>query len=154
MRWMIQRSWIAFGRVLAGRSDGKYGESAISPRAEVLTRPVVPIPRGPRIPRGGDRLSISFRGARWCDVANAPFDRSLNDSGAGGMRSIVIDEGFGSLDEIGQDQMVEELTALALHMDKVIVVSHLEAFRDREHFPFRLQVEKVGNSSVLRRQIA
>lgn len=72
-------------------------------------------------------------------------------AGAGGMRSIVIDEGFGSLDEVGQRQMVEELKALAQHMDKVIVVSHLDIFRDREHFPFQLHIEKAGDTSIVRR---
>jgi exonuclease SbcC len=71
-------------------------------------------------------------------------------AGAGGMRSVVIDEGFGSLDEIGQQEMVEELKNLANHMDKVIVVSHLEAFRDRDNFPYQLHVDKTGGTSLIR----
>jgi DNA repair exonuclease SbcCD ATPase subunit len=71
-------------------------------------------------------------------------------AGAGGMRSIMIDEGFGGLDEAGQRQMVEELKNLAHHMDKVIVVSHLDVFRDPDHFPHRVVVEKRGNASVIR----
>ena len=70
-------------------------------------------------------------------------------AGAGGMRSIVIDEGFGSLDEAGQEQIVEELKNLASHMDKVIVVSHLEAFRDRDNFPHQIHVRKAGNASLI-----
>jgi DNA repair exonuclease SbcCD ATPase subunit len=71
-------------------------------------------------------------------------------AGAGGMRSIVIDEGFGSLDETGQQQMVDELKTLEQHMDKVIVVSHLDVFRDRDHFPYQLHVDKRADVSVLR----
>lgn len=72
-------------------------------------------------------------------------------AGAGGMRSIVIDEGFGSLDVAGQQTMVDELKNLATHMDKVIVVSHLDVFRDPTDFPDRLVVETAGTGSTIRR---
>lgn len=72
-------------------------------------------------------------------------------AGAGGMRSIVIDEGFGSLDEAGVQFMIAELKQLATHMDKVIVVSHLDAFRDRDNFPDQIVVETAGTSSRIRR---
>ena len=71
-------------------------------------------------------------------------------AGAGGMRSIVIDEGFGSLDRDGQRQMVDELRQLAQHMDKVIVVSHLDAFTDRDNFPDQILVETSGDGSRIR----
>ena len=72
-------------------------------------------------------------------------------AGAGGMRSIVIDEGFASLDQAGQQLMVEELQQLATHMDKVIVVSHLEAFTDRNNFPDRIMIETDGTGSHIRK---
>jgi exonuclease SbcC len=73
-------------------------------------------------------------------------------AGAGGMRSIVIDEGFGSLDTGSQRQMVDELQQLAQHMDKVIVVSHLDVFSDPVYFPDRLIVERTseGGSTIRR----
>jgi DNA repair exonuclease SbcCD ATPase subunit len=72
-------------------------------------------------------------------------------AGAGGMRSIVIDEGFASLDQAGQRQMVEELKDLSTHMDKVIVVSHLETFTDQANFPDRIMVETHGTGSHIRK---
>lgn len=72
-------------------------------------------------------------------------------AGAGGMRSIVIDEGFASLDQASQQLMVEELKQLAEHMDKVIVVSHLEAFTNRDNFPDQILVEAVGTGSKITR---
>jgi DNA repair exonuclease SbcCD ATPase subunit len=72
-------------------------------------------------------------------------------AGAGGMRSIVIDEGFASLDQASQQMMVDELKDLATHMDKVIVVSHLEAFTNRDNFPDQILVEAVGNGSRITR---
>jgi exonuclease SbcC len=82
-----------------------------------------------------------------CAVAIA---MGIGQYAGGRMRSIVIDEGFGSLDEIGQEQMVDELKNLSDNMDKVIVVSHLDLFRDRDHFPYQLHVEKAGTASHLR----
>jgi len=73
-------------------------------------------------------------------------------AGAGGMRSIVIDEGFGSLDASGQTLMVEELKNLSMHMDKVIVVSHLEAFADRSNFPDQILVTREGEGSRIERK--
>jgi DNA repair exonuclease SbcCD ATPase subunit len=72
-------------------------------------------------------------------------------AGAGGMRSIVIDEGFASLDQVSQQMMVDELKDLATHMDKVIVVSHLEAFTNRDNFPDQILVEAAGNGSRITR---
>jgi len=76
-------------------------------------------------------------------------------AGAGGMRSIVIDEGFASLDADSQRLMVQELKELAMVMDRVIVVSHLEAFTDPESFPDRLVVQPLADgSSTIRRESA
>jgi DNA repair exonuclease SbcCD ATPase subunit len=96
-----------------------------------------------RTPRSAKALSGSqkFR----CAVAVACGIGQY--AGAGGMRSIVIDEGFGSLDESGQELMIGELKDLAQHMDKVIVVSHLDAFKDRTNFPDQIRVEAVGQTS-------
>ena len=46
--------------------------------------------------------------------------------------------------------MVEELRQLATHMDKVIVVSHLDAFTDRDNFPDQILVETAGDGSRIR----
>lgn len=73
-------------------------------------------------------------------------------AGAGGMRSIVIDEGFGSLDSAGQETMVDELKNLATHMERVIVVSHLEMFTNPDNFPEQIVVETAGATSRIRRR--
>jgi exonuclease SbcC len=72
-------------------------------------------------------------------------------AGAGGMRSIVIDEGFGSLDRDGQQAIITELKNLAEHMDRVVVVSHLDAFTNQDHFPDQLRVIRGGDGSRIER---
>ena len=100
-----------------------------------------------REPRSAKALSGSqkFR----CAVAIASGIGQY--AGAGGMRSIVIDEGFASLDQASQQHMVDELKELATHMEKVIVVSHLEAFTNRDNFPDQLLVEAAGTGSRITR---
>jgi DNA repair exonuclease SbcCD ATPase subunit len=56
-------------------------------------------------------------------------------AGAERIRALIIDEGFGSLDDQGRQQMVDELRSLSGALDRVIVVSHQEDFRDRALFP-------------------
>jgi DNA repair exonuclease SbcCD ATPase subunit len=59
---------------------------------------------------------------------------------AGGVESVIIDEGFGSLDKENRDQMIEELHRLGTLLKRVILVSHQEeffqAFPDQWHITF------------------
>ncbi|WP_394795096.1 AAA family ATPase [Armatimonas sp.] len=59
---------------------------------------------------------------------------------AGGVESVIIDEGFGSLDKENREQMIEELHRLGSILKRVIVVSHQEefftAFPDQWHVTF------------------
>ena len=47
----------------------------------------------------------------------------------GGIKSVIIDEGFGSLDKEGRDQMITELQNLGKVLERIIVVSHQEEFQ-------------------------
>jgi DNA repair protein SbcC/Rad50 len=54
------------------------------------------------------------------------------------VESVIIDEGFGSLDKAGRDDMILELSQLSQELSRVIVVSHQEeianAFSNRYGF--------------------
>jgi DNA repair exonuclease SbcCD ATPase subunit len=67
------------------------------------------------------------------------------------IRSLIIDEGFGSLDVDGRQRMIEELRALAEHLDRIIVVSHQEDFTDRTLFPTGFVLRKEGTQTVVER---
>lgn len=67
------------------------------------------------------------------------------------IRSLIIDEGFGSLDVDGRQRMIEELRALAEHLDRIIVVSHQEDFTDRTLFPAGFVLRKEGTQTVVER---
>ena len=48
----------------------------------------------------------------------------------GGVESVIVDEGFGSLDREGREKMIEELNRLSGMLKRVIVVSHQEEFEN------------------------
>ncbi len=73
--------------------------------------------------------------------------------GAAGLDSLIIDEGFGSLDQQGREQMIEQLREVAGVMQKVIVVSHQEDFQDRRLFPAGYVLRKEGRKTVVSRAI-
>ncbi len=71
--------------------------------------------------------------------------------GAGSVRSLIIDEGFGSLDTQGRQEMIDELRNLSQLMDRLIVVSHQEDFQDRTLFPTGYVLRKVGQRTEVDR---
>lgn len=44
------------------------------------------------------------------------------------VESVIIDEGFGSLDKAGSDDMIQELNALRQQLSRIILVSHQDEF--------------------------
>jgi exonuclease SbcC len=71
--------------------------------------------------------------------------------GAGSVRSLIIDEGFGSLDLQGRQEIIDELRNLSQLMDRIIVVSHQEDFQDRTLFPTGYVLRKVGQRTEVER---
>jgi len=69
--------------------------------------------------------------------------------GGTSIRSLIIDEGFGSLDADGRQRMIHELRALAEHLDRIIVVSHQEDFADRTLFPAEFVLRKDGTRTTV-----
>lgn len=72
-------------------------------------------------------------------------------SGRASIESLIIDEGFGSLDEAGRDEMIDELQRLSQLLERVIVVSHQEEFQDRARFPHGYRLRRNGSSTEVER---
>jgi exonuclease SbcC len=66
----------------------------------------------------------------------------------GRIETLVIDEGFGALDEEGRRATVEILQALRQRFKKILVISHIDDVRDA--FETRLVVTRPagGDSSI------
>ncbi|HEU4703579.1 MAG TPA: SbcC/MukB-like Walker B domain-containing protein, partial [Conexibacter sp.] len=102
---------------------------------------------------GGERTDASFLSGsekfRVC-VALA----AATGAYAGGrtaIESLIIDEGFGSLDETGRDEMIDELQRLAQLLKRVIVVSHQGEFHDRARFPHGYRLRRNGDGTEVER---
>jgi exonuclease SbcC len=71
--------------------------------------------------------------------------------GESSVRSLIIDEGFGSLDTTGLQEMIDELRNLSQVMERVIVVSHQAEFQDRTVFPTGYVLTKAGRRARVER---
>lgn len=63
------------------------------------------------------------------------------------LKTLIIDEGFGALDDEGISLMMNCIYRIVNHFEKVIVVSHLPALK--EMFPVHLHVTKGGSGSFV-----
>ena len=61
------------------------------------------------------------------------------------IESVIIDEGFGSLDKTGRDDMIQELNTLREQLERVILVSHQDEFANA--FPDRYSFKLVKGAS-------
>lgn len=63
------------------------------------------------------------------------------------LQTLIIDEGFGSQDEDGLSLLMDAIYAIKADFSKVIVVSHLESFK--ENFPVHFVVQKTASGSFV-----
>lgn len=104
---------------------------------------------------GGERTDASFLSGsekfRVCVAMAAAIGKYA--SGHSAIESLIIDEGFGSLDETGRDEMIDELQRLAQLLKRVIVVSHQLEFQDRARFPHGYRLRRNGVTTEVERFI-
>ena len=82
---------------------------------------------------GGESFRIDFA----LRVAISKF--IANRSGAQ-LRTLVIDEGFGTQDKDGLNQFIQVLNAIKGDFDKIIAITHMDELKER--FPVRIEVLK------------
>ncbi len=56
------------------------------------------------------------------------------------LRTLVIDEGFGTQDEEGLDNIVQAIQSISDDFDKILVITHLETLKNA--FPVKIEVTK------------
>jgi len=57
------------------------------------------------------------------------------------LRTLVMDEGFGTQDEEGIDNLVQAIQSISEDFDKILVITHLESLKGA--FPVRIEVTKL-----------
>lgn len=64
------------------------------------------------------------------------------------LRTLFIDEGFGTQDDAGRERLVEAITAIQDDFDLILVITHIDELRDA--FPVRIEIEKMADGSRIR----
>lgn len=90
---------------------------------------------------GGEAFRINF-------AIRVAVSQLLARRAGAQLRTLFIDEGFGTQDEIGRERLVEAITAIQDDFDLILVITHIDELRDA--FPVRIEVEKTDNGSRVR----
>jgi exonuclease SbcC len=64
------------------------------------------------------------------------------------LQTLVIDEGFGSQDEVGRQRLLEAINLVKADFAKILVITHIDSLKDA--FPARIEVEKTPHGSVVK----
>lgn len=91
------------------------------------------VPRAYETFSGGEAFRVNF-------ALRIALAQLLAERSGVRVRTLVIDEGFGTQDALGVQSMVEAIQAIQDDFDKIIVITHLSELKDA--FPVRIEVEK------------
>lgn len=143
--WLVQKAQLAIGEsanyFLANISGGTLSlvMRADGDSLEVLVSDYS---------SGGEPMDIAFISGSQRFRAAVALALAIGQYAGGGarrIRSVIIDEGFGSLDADGRREMIGQLKGLEGILDRVILVSHQDEFHDA--FPHGYHIEKTDGVS-------
>ena len=89
---------------------------------------------------GGEAFRVNF-------AIRLALSEVLAQRAGARLQTLVIDEGFGSQDEIGRQRLLEAINLVKTDFAKILVITHIEALKDA--FPARIEVEKTPRGSVV-----
>jgi len=82
---------------------------------------------------GGEAMRVNF-------AIRIALSRLLAHRAGARLETLVIDEGFGTLDADGRERMVEAITAIQQDFARIIVITHIDELKDR--FPAIIEIRK------------
>lgn len=91
------------------------------------------VPRAYETFSGGEAFRVNF-------ALRLALAQLLAERSGVRVRTLVIDEGFGTQDAQGVQNMVEAIQVVQNDFDKILVITHLQQLK--EAFPVRIEVEK------------
>ena len=89
---------------------------------------------------GGEAFRVNF-------AIRVALSKMLARRAGAHLRTLFVDEGFGTQDEDGRNKLVEAITAIQTEFDLIIVITHIDELRDA--FPVHVVVEKTPNGSMV-----
>jgi exonuclease SbcC len=88
---------------------------------------------------GGEAFRINF-------AIRIALSKLLANRAGAHLRSLFIDEGFGTQDARGREQLVEAINAIQDDFERILVITHIEELKDA--FPTRIEVRKTPEGST------
>lgn len=89
---------------------------------------------------GGEAFRVNF-------AVRVALSKLLARRSGAQLRTLIIDEGFGSQDGQGRDRLVEAIRGIENDFERVLVITHLQELKDV--FPVRIDVVKTASGSQL-----
>ncbi len=90
---------------------------------------------------GGEAFRINF-------ALRLALSRLLAHRAGAPLRTLIIDEGFGTQDAAGIEKLKEAIASIQDQFDCILVITHIEEFKDA--FPARIEVFKTAVGSNIR----
>jgi exonuclease SbcC len=87
---------------------------------------------------GGEAMRVNF-------AVRIALSRLLAHRAGARLETLVIDEGFGTLDGPGRERMVEAITGVQQDFKRIMVITHLDDLKDR--FPATIEITKTARGS-------
>ena len=87
---------------------------------------------------GGEAMRANF-------AVRIALSRLLARRAGARLETLVIDEGFGTLDTLGRERMVEAITSVQDDFRRIIVITHIDELKDR--FPVQIEITKTALGS-------
>jgi exonuclease SbcC len=87
---------------------------------------------------GGEAFRINF-------ALRVALSQMLARRAGAHLRTLFIDEGFGTQDDDGRTKLIEAITAVRDDFDLILAITHIDELRDS--FPVHIQVEKSRDGS-------
>ncbi|MBA3534959.1 MAG: SMC family ATPase [Ardenticatenales bacterium] len=90
---------------------------------------------------GGEAFRVNF-------ALRIALSKLLAQRAGTTLRTLIIDEGFGSQDAQGRERIIEAITSIQEDFDRILVITHLEDLKDA--FPVRIDIVKGEQGSRVR----
>lgn len=87
---------------------------------------------------GGEAFRVNF-------AIRVALSQMLARRAGAQLRTLFMDEGFGTQDDDGRQRLVEALTAVQDTFDLLLVITHVEDLRDA--FPVQIEIQKTSDGS-------
>lgn len=89
---------------------------------------------------GGEQFRVNF-------CIRIALSKLLARRAGAQLQTLVVDEGFGQLDALGRERLVEAINTIQEDFARILVITHVEELRDA--FPARIEVVKTSQGSQI-----